>query len=96
MTRHFSDVFSSAAHEYFGPIDQKSKYFRKKRQISTNIDKYHFLLKCFWLMGPKYSCSADGNTSEKCLVLFFFGGGLNFLLFFQKYAGLGKFFEVRI
>ena len=98
MTRYFSVVFSFAAHEYFGSINQKSKYFRKKRQISTNIA---FFLKYFdfWLMGPKYSCSADENTSEKCLVsknFFSFGGGLNFLLFFRKYPGLGKFFEVRI
>ena len=34
VSRHFSDVFSSAEHEYFGPINQKSKDFRKKRYFS--------------------------------------------------------------
>ena len=47
IRRHFSDVFSSTEHEYSGPINQKSKHFRKKRQISTNIDKYRQISRFF-------------------------------------------------
>ena len=68
--------------------------------IFEKKEKYRFFLKCFdfWMMRLKYSCSADENTWEKCrhTEKFFFSFGLYFLLFFRKYACLGKFFEVTI
>ena len=65
-------------------LEKSDKY----RQISPNIDEYRFIRKFFdfWLVGPKYSCSADENTSEKCLVtkkfLIFFR--INFWYFFES------------
>ena len=67
-TRHFSHVFSSAEHEYFSPINQKSKHFRQKA-IFVDICRFFLKYFYFWLMGSKYSCSADENTSKKCLVI---------------------------
>ena len=75
-------------------LEKSDKY----RQISPNIA---FFLKCFdfWLMGPKYSCSADENTLEKCLVIkkfFFFFFGIEFSVILSKVCRFREVFEVRI
>ena len=82
------------------PSTKNQNMLEEKRYLSIFVDICRFFLKYFdfWLIGPKYSCSADENTSENCLFIknfFFFG--IEFSSIFSKVCiCLSKFFEVRM
>ena len=75
--------------------------FEEKKK---KTEKYRIFLKCFdfWFIGPKYSCSADKNTSVKCRVTkkkFFSGSFWIFCYFFEnmrwRTVGTNRFFVTK-